>query len=182
MFLARGPRLSKFRIGHCRQCGRQYSAKSRDKDSSSRLLDSLFKTPTWSTKSMLPSKGSDISDVPAITSAQLDHYLKLSALPKPKDPSERQSLLRDVSDQLHFVQMVKEVDTRGFHPLTNLTAGQAEDEELTYEDAVYEGDVMSSSEFVPEADYTKLASRTKNRYYTVDGGLVNEDNEDKKQN
>lgn len=69
---------------------------------------------------------------------------------------------------MHFVKQVQEVDTTGIEPLTNITAEQPA-QELTYEDAQIEPDVISS-----DLDYTGMASKVRGDYYTVSGGLRRE--------
>ena len=118
---------------------------------------------------MLPG---DLSEAEQISSAQLDHLLKLSALPRPKDEAARRGMIRDLSDQMHFVKKVQDVDTTGVEPLRNITAEQ-DTSELTYEEAMtYEKSLESSDD-----DYTTLASKIRKRYYTVSGGLVNDKKE-----
>lgn len=78
-------------------------------------VEQLLSTPTWSVDSLIPSTdrkkaGSQVS------SSQLRHLLKLSALPSPKDDHEEAKLLETLSAQLHFVREIQKVDTAGVAP------------------------------------------------------------------
>lgn len=145
---------------------RSYSSKS--KKARSAEIESLFESASWSTKNMLSRSGS----VQSVTSGQLEHLLKLSALPLPKSSKDQMDILEDLTEQLHFVKKVQEIDTSGVQPLKNLTAEQDESDVLKYEDAVEEGKQSQENSAAPKVDYTKLAHKTKNKYYTVDGGLL----------
>ncbi|RMY37770.1 hypothetical protein D0865_13268 [Hortaea werneckii] len=65
----------------------------------------LLSKPSWSVASLLPSK-SETSSAPDISSNQLHHLLRLSALPLPKSPEEEQN--------------IQAVDTTGIEPLRSL--------------------------------------------------------------
>lgn len=82
-------------------------------------IDQLLSTPTWSVSSLLPSSDSS-SSTPEITSKQLHHLLRLSALPSPKDAAEEQKMLSTLSSQLHFVKDIQQMDTTGVEPLRSL--------------------------------------------------------------
>jgi len=79
-------------------------------------LEKLFAKPTWSVKSLLPPK-TRAADAPKISSEQLHHLLRLSALPPPETPEQEQKMLDTLADQLHFVGKIQEVDTTGVTPL-----------------------------------------------------------------
>ncbi|EDU49065.1 GatC Asp-tRNAAsn-Glu-tRNAGln amidotransferase C subunit [Pyrenophora tritici-repentis] len=79
-------------------------------------LEKLFAEPTWSVKSLLPPK-TRAADAPKITSEQLHHLLRLSALPPPETSEQEQKMLDTLADQLHFVGKIQEVDTTGVTPL-----------------------------------------------------------------
>jgi len=79
-------------------------------------LEELFAKPTWSVKSLLPPK-TRAADAPKITSEQLHHLLRLSALPPPETPEQEQKMLDTLADQLHFVGKIQEIDTTGVTPL-----------------------------------------------------------------
>ncbi|PIB02327.1 hypothetical protein CB0940_00277 [Cercospora beticola] len=82
-------------------------------------IDQLLSTPTWSVSSLLPSSSSS-SSTPQITSKQLHHMLRLSALPPPKDAAEELKMLSTFSSQLHFVKDIQQMDTTGVEPLRSL--------------------------------------------------------------
>ncbi|KAI7164147.1 hypothetical protein KC349_g932 [Hortaea werneckii] len=79
----------------------------------------LLSKPSWSVASLLPSRSETFS-APEISSNQLHHLLRLSALPPPKTPEEEQSMLSTLSSQLHFVKDIQAVDTIGVEPLRSL--------------------------------------------------------------
>jgi Asp-tRNA(Asn)/Glu-tRNA(Gln) amidotransferase C subunit len=79
-------------------------------------LEQLLAEPTWSVESLLPPKTRS-PDAPQITSQQLHHLLRLSALPPPETPEQEQKMLDTLVAQLHFVGKIQEVDTSGVEPL-----------------------------------------------------------------
>jgi hypothetical protein len=94
-------------------------------------VNALLSTPTWSLDTLLPSTSSP-SQTPTITSKQLHHLLRLSALPPPKDASSEQRMLDSLHSHLHFVTHIRGVDTTNITPLQSLrdetTAGNKEQE------------------------------------------------------
>nr|OQO17978.1 hypothetical protein B0A51_15900 [Rachicladosporium sp. CCFEE 5018] len=81
----------------------------------------LLSKPTWSVASLLPSASPSTSTTtPEITSKQLHHLLRLSALPPPASEAEESSLLASLSQHLHFVNEIQSVDTTGVEPLQGL--------------------------------------------------------------
>lgn len=82
-------------------------------------VDELLSKPTWSVSSLLPTSG-QLADTPTISSKQLHHLLRLSALPPPKNAEEEARMLSTLSSQLHFVKDVQQVDTTGVEPLRSL--------------------------------------------------------------
>lgn len=93
-------------------------------------LEQLFSEPTWSVESLMPPK-TRAPDAPKITSQQLHHLLRLSALPPPESPEQEQKMLDTLAAQLHFVGKIQEVDTTGVEPLRALRdeTGEAEKEQ-----------------------------------------------------
>lgn len=79
-------------------------------------VDKLLAEPTWSVESLLPPK-SRAPDAPQISSKQLHHLLRLSALPLPETPEQEQKMLDTLAAQLHFVGEIQRVDTTGVRPL-----------------------------------------------------------------
>ncbi|KAI7201708.1 hypothetical protein KC343_g10368 [Hortaea werneckii] len=90
-------------------------------------VSELLAKPSWSVASLLPSK-SEASSAPEISSNQLHHLLRLSALPPPKSPEEEQKMLSTLSAQLHFVKDIQAVDTTGVEPLQSLRDETAQGE------------------------------------------------------
>ncbi|KAF1360000.1 hypothetical protein EJ07DRAFT_47299, partial [Lizonia empirigonia] len=79
-------------------------------------LEQLLAEPTWSVESLLPPK-TRAPDAPQISSKQLHHLLRLSALPLPETPEQEQKMLDTLAAQLHFVGEIQRVDTTGVKPL-----------------------------------------------------------------
>lgn len=88
-------------------------------------VEALLKAdPAWSVESLLPratdtrrAEGTADVPVPRITTAQLHHLLRLSALPLPKSQEDEEKMLSTLSDQLHFVGKMQQVDTTNVKPL-----------------------------------------------------------------
>jgi Asp-tRNA(Asn)/Glu-tRNA(Gln) amidotransferase C subunit len=96
-------------------------------------LESIFAEPTWSVESLLPPKTESL-DALKITSKQLHHLLRLSALPLPKTPEDEKKMLDTLSAQLHFVGKIQNVDTSGVNPLRAIrdeTAAAEEEQTIT---------------------------------------------------
>jgi Asp-tRNA(Asn)/Glu-tRNA(Gln) amidotransferase C subunit len=79
-------------------------------------LEELLSKPTWSVESLLPPKTRAL-EAPTISSKQLRHLLRLSALPPPETPEAEQKMLGTLAAQLHFVGEIQQVDTEGIKPL-----------------------------------------------------------------
>lgn len=103
------------------------SATSRASGSSKVNVEELLATPTWSVASLLPTQ-TTAHESPEITSKQLHHLLRLSALPPPKDEAEQKKMLSTLSSQLHFVKDIQKVDTTGVEPLRSLRDETAQGE------------------------------------------------------
>jgi Asp-tRNA(Asn)/Glu-tRNA(Gln) amidotransferase C subunit len=100
-------------------------------------VDSLLSKPTWSLDTLLPSNTSSTSNTPTITSIQLHHLLRLSALPPPKDAASEQKMLDSLHSHLHFVTHIRSVDTTNISPLQSLrdeTATGIKNQEIGLED------------------------------------------------
>jgi len=82
-------------------------------------IGKLLEKPTWSVESLLPDAHSEDNKNP-ISSKQIHHLLRLSALPPPKDAAEEAQMLSTLSSQLHFVREIQKVDTTGVEPLQSL--------------------------------------------------------------
>jgi Asp-tRNA(Asn)/Glu-tRNA(Gln) amidotransferase C subunit len=96
-------------------------------------LEELFAKPTWSVESLLPPK-TRAPDAPQITSQQLHHLLRLSALPPPETPEEEQKMLDTLAAQLHFVSKIQQVDTTDVEPLQAIrdeTMAAREEQKIT---------------------------------------------------
>lgn len=99
-------------------------------------VEKLLEKPSWSVESLLPPKEGAM-DAPSISSKQLHHLLRLSALPPPATPEEEASMLKTLSSQLHFVNDIRKVDTNGVEPLQSLrdeTAAGIKEQEVGLED------------------------------------------------
>lgn len=98
-------------------------------------LESLLAKPMWSVESLLPPKTQG-SDAPKISSQQLHHLLRLSALPLPEFPEAEKKMLDTLLAQLHFVGEIQQVDTTGVRPLRAIrdeTAGAEEEQTISLE-------------------------------------------------
>ncbi|ORY81500.1 hypothetical protein BCR37DRAFT_46255 [Protomyces lactucae-debilis] len=160
----------------------RYSSSS-SASSTPATLDELFAKPSWSTSTLLAPPSTSETPIQPISEEQLAHLYKLSALQLPQDSTERLARRRALATQLHFVRLVHEVDTTGIQPLHNVLASQ-HTSSLTYDAALAVGQQAKERFKLDDAqcatgqtrlkpDYTKLAKRTRGRFYTVSGGLVN---------
>lgn len=98
-------------------------------------LEQLLAEPTWSVESLLPPK-TRAPDAPQITSQQLHHLLRLSALPPPETSEQEKKMLDTLAAQLHFVGKIQEVDTTGVKPLRAIrdeTAAAEKEQTITLE-------------------------------------------------
>ena len=73
--------------------------------------------PTWSVDSLLPATS---LSPPSITSLELHHLLRLSALPPPASVEEEKTMMSTLSSQLHFVREIQNVNTEGVEPMRSL--------------------------------------------------------------
>jgi Asp-tRNA(Asn)/Glu-tRNA(Gln) amidotransferase C subunit len=150
-------------------------------------VDELLSKPTWSVASLLP-KASD-SDSNEVSSKQLRHLLKLSALPPPKDDTDEAKMLKTLTSQLHFVKEIQKANTTGVQPLQSLrdeTAHGEQEAELGLEalkDALAAEDVRGkfhprirrrrdAAQAVKKDEWNVLGSAGKKtgRYFVVEGG------------
>ncbi|KAH8178019.1 glu-tRNAGln amidotransferase C subunit domain-containing protein [Sarocladium implicatum] len=88
------------------------TTKSSQQPQTSSTSDILSK-PTWSIRSLLSAS----APTETITSSQLHHLLRLSALPLPTTPKEEQRMITTLQSQLRFVRAVQQVNTKGVEPL-----------------------------------------------------------------
>ncbi|KAH8888175.1 hypothetical protein GQ53DRAFT_654646 [Thozetella sp. PMI_491] len=82
-------------------------------------LSSVLSRSTWSVRSLLPS-GTAAADETTISSSQLHHLLRLSALPMPRTPEEETKMIQVLQSQLRFVRDVQAMDTEGVEPLRSI--------------------------------------------------------------
>lgn len=151
-------------------------------------VEELLSKPTWSVSSLLPPKDLQI-EPPEISSKQLHHLLRLSALPPPKDAQAEAKMLSTLSSQLHFVKEIQKVDTTGVEPLRSLrdeTAAGEKEAELgmeAMEDALAKEEVRGKhhkrirrrreqvvKKEEDEWDVLGTASRKVGRFFVVEGG------------
>lgn len=78
-------------------------------------IDSFLSKPTWSVSSLLSDKPIEDRLIPK---EKFEHLLRLSGLPTRTKHTE--DLRRDVSEHLHFVDALQEVNTDGVEPLVVL--------------------------------------------------------------
>ncbi|KAI9757493.1 MAG: hypothetical protein M1815_001020 [Lichina confinis] len=79
----------------------------------------LLRQPSWSVRSLLPST-SATGENADISSTQLHHLFRLSALPPPATADDEKKIMSTLSAQLHFVREVQSVDTTGVEPLRSI--------------------------------------------------------------
>lgn len=156
--------------------------------SDSTQVEDLFAKPSWSVSSLLPTEGT-LHDLPKITSKQLFHLCRLSALPPPKDQAEEDKALRNLSSQLHFVNQIQSVNTTGVEPLRSLrdeTAAGRKEAEIgldALKDALGREDVIGvfhkrirrrrdQSSSSPHKNWDVLGNAEKKvgRFFVVEGG------------
>ncbi|KAK0257116.1 hypothetical protein LTR91_001547 [Friedmanniomyces endolithicus] len=90
-------------------------------------IEKLLSNPSWSVTSLLPSKDHQ-PPTSGVSSKQLHHLLRLSALPPPKNAAEEAQMLSTLAAQLHFVKEIQKVDTAGMEPLRSLRDETAQGE------------------------------------------------------
>jgi Asp-tRNA(Asn)/Glu-tRNA(Gln) amidotransferase C subunit len=126
--------LADWRRSRILPIGRSYTSTSRrlqnvpgDNNGHINVAELLSK-PTWSVASLLPANDGETS-TPEVTSKQLHHLLRLSALPPPESSEAEARLLSTLSSQLHFVKEIQKVDTAGVEPLRSLRDETAKGEQ-----------------------------------------------------
>lgn len=152
-------------------------------------VEKLLETPTWSVEALLPPAEGAL-DSPSISSKQLHHLLRLSALPPPKSVKEEAGMLKSLSSHLHFVNNIRNVDTTDVQPLQSLrdeTAAGNKDIEITTEDlkeafaqeelkGKYYRRVRRKQDVVPDMEGSEAwdvlgsAEKKVGRYFVVEGG------------
>ncbi|KAF2803606.1 uncharacterized protein BDZ99DRAFT_167589 [Mytilinidion resinicola] len=144
--------------------------------------------PSWSVQSLLPSD-TQPTDAPKISSKQLHHLLRLSALPLPASAEEETKMLDTLSSQLHFVREIQEVDTQGVQPLRAIrdeTSAAGKEQEITMEtlkDALAQEDIIGKhhkrirrrtdkidAKDAEDWDVLGYAERKSGKYFVVDSG------------
>jgi len=148
----------------------------------------MLSNPSWSVRSLLPG-ASQTSTTSLVTSKELRHLLRLSALPEPASEQEERELLNTLESQLQFVQEIQKVDTEGVTPLRAIrdeTLEATEESTVRVEDLkrAFAGEkIMGRNGRIKREKYTaskktgaedwdplKYASRTIGRYYVVQKG------------
>ncbi|KAF3910531.1 hypothetical protein ABW21_db0200734 [Orbilia brochopaga] len=140
----------------------------------------MLAKPTWSITSLLPpshpkstsTTSPDANSDVKITPEKLEHLLRLSGLPMPKDKAEEDRLIQDLTDQLHFVGKVREVDVTGIEPLVAIRDESVE-RPITMEDV--EKAEKANQGMGPmgkeEWDPLREAKGTLGRYFVVEGEM-----------
>ena len=96
----------------------------------------MLAKPSWSVGSLFESETSDHIREECVTSKQLHHLLRLSALPLPEGRAEEEDLLNDLGSQLQFVKAIQRVDTEGVEPLVTIrdeTEEGQQEAEITFD-------------------------------------------------
>ncbi|KAJ6260198.1 hypothetical protein Dda_4422 [Drechslerella dactyloides] len=140
----------------------------------------MLAKPTWSITSLLPpshprstsTAPPDADDDVKITPEKLEHLLRLSGLPMPKDKAEEDRLIQDLTNQLHFVGKVREVDVTGIEPLVAIRDESVE-RPVTLEDV--EKAAKATEWMGPmgkqEWDPLREAKDKLGRYFVVEGQM-----------
>ncbi|KAH9815312.1 Glu-tRNAGln amidotransferase C subunit [Teratosphaeria destructans] len=164
-------------------------------------IDQLLSKPTWSISSLLPPSDTRPTDSPSISSKQLHHLLRLSALPPPSSPEEEARMLSTLASQLHFVREIQRVDTAGVEPLTSLRDETPEGEKEAEIGLEQLKDAMDREEVKGKAlrrirrrrggglekevehwDMLGMAGKKSGRYFVVEGALLQTDMNNHKSN
>ncbi|KAI5194048.1 hypothetical protein E4T39_08808 [Aureobasidium subglaciale] len=152
-------------------------------------VEALLATPTWSLESLLP-PSTPAASTPTISSKQLHHLLRLSALPPPKDAAEEAKMLSSLSSHLHFVNEIRKVDASHVTPLQSLrdeTTSGVQEQEISLhhlKDALAKEEVKGkyykrirrNQEAAEEGESAKTwdvlatANNKIGRYFVVNGG------------
>ncbi|KAL9037766.1 MAG: hypothetical protein Q9180_003537 [Flavoplaca navasiana] len=70
--------------------------------------DFLPHHPTWSLQDLFQNRTGDAET--QVSDKEVEHLLRLSALPIPKDLAEQQRMKKDLQSQLKFVKAIQEID------------------------------------------------------------------------
>ncbi|KAL8973782.1 MAG: hypothetical protein Q9197_001972 [Variospora fuerteventurae] len=95
------------RVGGLPSCRRVFYSNKPEKGDPSEILPSRA---TWSLRDLISQSPQDASSPAVVTSSELHHLLRLSALPLPKSAIQEQKMLKDLQSQLHFVRAIQNVD------------------------------------------------------------------------
>ncbi|KAI5193655.1 hypothetical protein AUEXF2481DRAFT_642274 [Aureobasidium subglaciale EXF-2481] len=152
-------------------------------------VEALLARPTWSLESLLP-PSTPAASTPIITSKQLHHLLRLSALPPPRDADEEAKMLSSLSKHLHFVNEIRKVDASHVTPLQSLrdeTASGLKEQEISLDDLKIaftkeqvrgeyykrirrNQDAAEEGESAKTWDVLAAANNKVGRYFVVNGG------------
>lgn len=112
--------LHKWRLAQATQPARQLSSSRVEPQRLDRQqIEELLSKPTWSVRALLPTE-EQIASNTEVTPDQVQHLLRLCALPPPETPEQEARILRDLRAQLHFVKEIQKVDTTGVAPLGSI--------------------------------------------------------------
>ena len=142
---------------HCSKFLRDVGPAARNTQETERMLAK----PSWSVGSLFVSETSDRTGEECVTSKQLHHLLRLSALPLPESRAEEEDLLNDLGSQLQFVKAIQQVDTEGIEPLVALrdeTEEGQQEAEITYDTL---RDEFQKEEVLGERRYIRRRSEAK---------------------
>ncbi|KAK6528397.1 hypothetical protein TWF281_009638 [Arthrobotrys megalospora] len=139
----------------------------------------ILDKPTWSITELLPpshpkstSKSPPLDPKDMVTPEKLRHLLRLSALPMPKDQKEEDEMIRDLNDQLYFVNKIKEVDVTGVEPLVAIR-DESEERGITLEDIMQAEKELEGfgSMGAEEWDPLRASKQTIGKYFVVEGEM-----------
>ncbi|MCJ1253922.1 hypothetical protein MMC24_001736 [Lignoscripta atroalba] len=116
---ARGHWRPGLQLRRCYLCAPSYSRKESTNVSGSSDIAAILAKPSWSVQSLLDTSDKSVTDS-TITKKQLNHLLRLCALPLPETKEEETKMIQTLESQLHFVRAIQRVDTSGIEPLQSI--------------------------------------------------------------
>ncbi|KGM91655.1 uncharacterized protein PADG_12225 [Paracoccidioides brasiliensis Pb18] len=128
----------------------------------------ILSKPSWSVKSLLP-QNTPLPQSSTVSSKQLHHLLKLSALPPPSSVEEEEEMLKTLESQIHFVREVQRIDTSGITPLRSI---RDETVEAQKENTIGKKDLEESLKQEQYVGWSRRIQRTKAEKLTHPDGEV----------
>ncbi|GMM32048.1 glutamyl-tRNA(Gln) amidotransferase subunit F [Martiniozyma asiatica (nom. inval.)] len=154
---------------------RLYSASVGPKFKDFNTLKTFLNSPTWSTRSLLPSLSTREHHVP---DQVIDNVLSLSGLSKNISIEERDKIKLSLGDQLHFLSSLSEASVKDSENSKKIyrLVDDNNDDYLTFEQLIeqvgkLEPDI-TKGEVESSWKPTSLARHVEDEYYVVNEGLI----------